>query len=346
MGQQEVRLQVNSEKARTLGVSPETIGNVVGLSFRGRQLRRYQTPEGEVQMILGLPEDSQPGLAALTDLPVPRPSQDPIPLGAVAEVEISRIAPRIFREDRRTTTWINVKFDKEQIATIGEAQMMVKPHMDAFRMPEGYAWSWGRWGRDREEGLSVMLKGVLLSLILVIILMAALFESLTQPLAIVITLPLAFFGAFWSLWLFGFQLDPVSYIGLIILIGIVVNNGIVMVDHVNGLRRKGQDRVEALLEGCGDRLRPVLMTAITTIFGLAPLAASGATIGNTYIDSMPVAVIGGLATSTVFTLLALPVWYTTVEDFGSLLARLFPRLRRRGRPALPRDAVLVDRAGR
>ena len=95
--------------------------------------------------------------------------------------------------------------------------------------------------------------------------------------------------------------------------------------------------------GCGDRLRPVLMTAITTIFGLLPLAASGATIGETYIDSIPVGIIGGLATSTIFTLLALPVWYTTVEDIGSLLARLFPRLRLKGSIRVPQDGVLVER---
>jgi HAE1 family hydrophobic/amphiphilic exporter-1 len=156
-------------------------------------------------------------------------------------------------------------------------------------------------------------------------------------------LPLAFFGAFWALWLLGYRLEVVAFIGVIILIGMVVNNGIVMVDHVNNLRRDGMSRVEAILEGCGDRLRPILMTTITTVFGLAPLALSQFTVAGIYVDSMAVAIIGGLASSTIFTLIALPVWYTTLEDIGSVLARSLPR-RRRDRPlatARPRG-VLAD----
>jgi HAE1 family hydrophobic/amphiphilic exporter-1 len=113
--------------------------------------------------------------------------------------------------------------------------------------------------------------------------------------------------------------------GIIILIGIVVNNGIVLVDHVNSLRVAGVERRQALIEGCGDRLRPVLMTAITTIFGLIPLVAARATVAGAYIDSIAVVVIGGLATSTIFTLLALPVWYTTLEDMGTAVLAALPR---------------------
>jgi HAE1 family hydrophobic/amphiphilic exporter-1 len=164
--------------------------------------------------------------------------------------------------------------------------------------------------------------------------------------AILITLPLAFFGAFWVLWLLGFELDAVAFMGIIFLIGIVVNNGIVMVDHVNGLRRGGMERIPSMLQGCSDRFRPVLMTALTTLFGLLPLAFSSATVANAYIDSLAVGVIGGLATSTLFTLVALPVWYTTVEDLGALLLRLLPhRTGRAARFRLPGGAVPVRNPG-
>jgi HAE1 family hydrophobic/amphiphilic exporter-1 len=188
-----------------------------------------------------------------------------------------------------------------------------------------------------------MTNGVVLSLAVVILLMAALFESFTQPFAILVTLLLAFFGAFWALWLGGYDLDSIAFMGVIILIGIVVNNGIVMVDHVNSLRREGLPRRQALLQGCGDRLRPVMMTAITTISGLIPLALAKATVANAYIDSLAVAVIGGLTTSTVFTLLALPVWYSTLEDLFGFVAAALPR---RGRgsepPRFPEGSVLAD----
>ena len=191
-------------------------------------------------------------------------------------------------------------------------------------LPEGYSWDWGSWGRRHDEGLQTMVLGLTMSLAAVVLLMAALFESFAQPLAILITLPLAFFGGFWLLWLLGYELDTVAFMGIIILIGIVVNNGIVLVDHVNSLRLSGVERRQALIEGCGDRLRPVVMTAITTIFGLIPLVLAKATVAGAYIDSIAVVVIGGLATSTVFTLLALPVWYTTLEDVGSAVLRAMP----------------------
>ena len=172
-------------------------------------------------------------------------------------------------------------------------------------------------------------------------LMAALFESISQPLAILITLPLALFGAFWTLWLGGFVFEVLGFIGVIILIGLVVNNGIVMVDHVNALRREGKARAEALIEGCGDRLRPVLMTVITTVVGLIPLAVSEFTVAGVYIQSMAAAMIGGLISSTLFTLIALPVWYTAVEDFSALLLGLFP-VGAKSRAARAHQAVLSD----
>ena len=211
-----------------------------------------------------------------------------------------------------------------------------------FTVPEGYSWDFGQWGHDRDEALGTMFRGVVLSLVAVILLMAALFESFTQPFAILITLMLAFFGAFWSLWLGGFDLNPIAFMGIIILIGIVVNNGIVLVDHVNSLRVSGVERRQALIEGCGDRLRPVVMTAITTIFGLIPLVFARATVAGAYIDSIAVVVIGGLATSTFFTLLALPVWYTTLEDIGAAVMRALPFRRSERRVSMPEGSVLAD----
>ncbi len=187
-----------------------------------------------------------------------------------------------------------------------------------------------------------MLFGVGISMIVVLLLMMAVFESFTQPFAILITLPLALFGAFWGLWLFGFVFEVLAFIGVIILIGVVVNNGIVMVDHVNKLRREGIDRSTAVVEGCGDRLRPVLMTVITTIVGLTPLAISSFTVAGVYIQSLAVAMICGLASSTVFTLLGLPVWYAAVEDFGAVIAGLLPRRVGLARKAIGTPAGVTD----
>jgi HAE1 family hydrophobic/amphiphilic exporter-1 len=265
-------------------------------------------------------------------------------LSSVAEVTIARTPERIQRENRQTTEWVAAQFEKDAVTT-DEAKTLVEERMVGFTVPEGYSWDFGEWGHDRDEALGTMFRGVVLSLMAVILLMAALFESFTQPFAILITLMLAFFGAFWSLWLGGYDLNPIAFMGIIILIGIVVNNGIVLVDHVNSLRVSGVERRQALIEGCGDRLRPVMMTAITTIFGLIPLVMARATVAGAYIDSIAVVVIGGLATSTIFTLLALPVWYTTLEDVGAAVLAALPKWRGGTSSKSPSASVLADVTG-
>jgi HAE1 family hydrophobic/amphiphilic exporter-1 len=320
-GTKELRLMVDADTAHALDVSPRNVADAVGFAFRGRRLRRFQGPDGEVEMVLGLPEEAQPGIDALADLPVPNRSGGYVPLSSVAEVTIARTPERIKRENRQTTQWVTAQFDKDAVTTEG-AKELVEERMRGFTVPEGYSWDFGQWGHDRDEALGTMFRGVVLSLVAVILLMAALF------------------GAFWSLWLGGFDLNPIAFMGIIILIGIVVNNGIVLVDHVNSLRVAGVERRQALIEGCGDRLRPVVMTAITTIFGLIPLVVARATVAGAYIDSIAVVVIGGLATSTFFTLLALPVWYTTLEDVGAAVLRALP-IRSSGRATKqPEESVL------
>jgi HAE1 family hydrophobic/amphiphilic exporter-1 len=328
-GQQEAKVIVDAERARALGVTPRQVAETVGLVFRGRNLARFRENDRELEMMIALPDEMQPGLAALEDLPIPRAHGEDVPLGSVARIEVARTQPGIDRENRTVTSWVSAEFEKG--ITTEAAQERVSRLLAGVPMPPGYFWDWGEWGRHRDEGLDTMLQGVLMSLVAVVLLMAALFESFSQPFAVFVTLLLALPGAFWVLWLLGYELDVIGFMGVIILIGIVVNNGIVLVDHVNQLRRSGVAREEALLQGCSDRLRPVLMTAITTMFGLVPLAFSEFTVASAYIDSLAVVVMGGLATSTVFTLIGLPVWYTTLEDWGAAIGRALPK--RRPRPA-------------
>jgi HAE1 family hydrophobic/amphiphilic exporter-1 len=339
IGREEVRVLIDPERAHALGVDPTRIAETVSFVFRGRHLRRFHGQRGEVEVIVGLPEDVRPGVAAMRDLQVPRGDGEFVSLGAVADVVMARTRGGLNRVDRKTTSWVTLQFDDE--ATTTQAiRDEVSRRLEGLQLPTGYAWNWGQEEHREDEALRVMLRGILISICVVLLLMAALFESFSQPLAILITLPLALFGAFWTLWLAGFIFEILGFIGVIILVGVVVNNGIVMVDHVNTLRREGTERVDALIEGCGDRLRPVLMTVITTVVGLMPLALSEFTVAGVYIQSMAVAMIGGLISSTLFTLIALPVWYATVEDVGAVVLGLFPfGMKRR---IARRRAVLAD----
>ena len=327
-GRQELRVRIDPERARAAGLTPERIANAIAFTFRGQQLRRYPGPNGELEMLLGLHETEKPGVAALIDLPIPARDGRTVALQSIAEIERGRTPNHISRSQRRTTQRVTVQYD-EEATTNAEVRELMAAQMAHVVLPEGYRWDWGERQHQDDEALGIMLTGVLISMTVVVLLMMALFESITQPLAILITLPLALVGAFWGLWAFGYVFEVLAFIGVIILIGVVVNNGIVMVDHVNALRRQGKDRETAVVEGCGDRIRPVLMTVITTVVGLTPLAISGFTVAGVYIQSLGVAMICGLISSTVFTLIGLPVWYSAVEDFGAVIAGLFPRRRRK-----------------
>jgi HAE1 family hydrophobic/amphiphilic exporter-1 len=162
---------------------------------------------------------------------------------------------------------------------------------------------------------------LLLALLLVFAVMAGLFESVRQALALMVALPFAIAGATWTLYLTGTDFDQPAGIGLLLLIGIVVNNGIVMIEHINNYRRQGLDRTEAMLRGGRERLRPILMTAVTTLIGLVPIAVQKPSLGGVYYYSMALVIMGGLFVSTFLTSVLLPTTAALSEDFWGLVGR-------------------------
>ena len=173
-----------------------------------------------------------------------------------------------------------------------------------------------------EEGQQ-MLINVLLALVLVYLVMASLFESVTQPFAILFSIPFALPGATWLLAATRTPFNLMSQIGLLILIGIVVNNGIVLLDHLNQLRQAGIPREQAILQAGRDRLRAILMTALTTVVGLVPLAAGSSAVGGAYYFPLARTVMGGLISSTLLTLIVLPYINDRVESATGWMQRLW-----------------------
>jgi HAE1 family hydrophobic/amphiphilic exporter-1 len=156
---------------------------------------------------------------------------------------------------------------------------------------------------------------LIMAVILIYIVMAALFESFLLPLSILTTVPLAFLGVYWAMYVTGTSMDTVALIGAILMCGVIVNNGIVIVDHINQLRRhQGLDRHEAIVQGGLNRLRPVLMTALTTILGCVPIAI-GTGSGQDVLNSLGRALVGGLTMGTVLTLFVVPMVYSIIDDF-------------------------------
>ncbi|MCP5113605.1 MAG: efflux RND transporter permease subunit, partial [bacterium] len=224
----------------------------------------------------------------------------------------------IRREDRRTYTsmFVNYTGDKKD-----DGKKIVSEVMDLLDYPMGYGWSYGFWTQREAQEDNDFLFNILLALFMVYFVMASLFESLSHPFAIILSLPFALVGVTWMLTLTGTPFNIMSQIGLLVLLGIVVNNGIVLLDHVNNHRRAGAPRSEAIMAGCRERFRPILMTAATTIVGLLPLALGTSGLFDMRYFPLARTVMGGLISSTILTLVVLPTYYTLFDDLGNWMKR-------------------------
>jgi HAE1 family hydrophobic/amphiphilic exporter-1 len=216
---------------------------------------------------------------------------------------------------------------------------LVSAAMEGLSFPYGYSWTFGRWEERRKEKTQEFLTNLLLALLLIFAVMASLFESAGQAMTLLLSLPFALAGAFWTLYATGTDLDQPAAVGLLLLIGTVVNNGIVMLAHVNHYRGEGLAREEALVRGCRERLRPIVMTALTTLISLVPMVVQKPSLGGVYYYSMALVIMGGLTLSTFLTLILMPTATTLVEDSNGWLARLARRIGQRVRVRRRQEAL-------
>ncbi len=322
-GAQELELHVDRDRAATYGLNTADIAGAVSLFFRGRPLARYRGPQGEVQVQARLAPEDRASLAKLENLRLASASGEAVPLGAVADFRVVTTPQTIVHQQRRSVGEVVANCDPKKV---GQIRKNVTRELSAMSFPTGYSWSFGQGFEEEDATQKEMLINLVLALMLVYLVMASLFESLLHPFAIMFALPFAFVGIAWMCFLSGSPFNLMAQIGLLILIGIVVNNGIVLIYHVHQLRERGVERGRAIMEAARDRLRPILMTTLTTILGLLPLAFGTAHVGGVLYFPLARTVIGGLAAATVLTLILVPCLYTLLED-GS---RLFSGVWRRG----------------
>ncbi len=324
-GAQEIHVVLDPERLERVGVTSSQIAQLVSTSFQGVPLGQVRGPEGEVSLLLSAgsvdEEAGGPSLVDLRDLRVVLSSGEELPLGSLASLEVQRSPWWIQRVDRQTEARMSVRFFGDDAEGNRE---LVNSAMEAFPMPPGYSSGRGTpWGNPGDA--SEMLVNLALCLLLVYAVMASLFESFLQPAAILVTCLLGCVGAPWAMWATGTTVDTVALIGLFILIGIVVNNGIMLIDRVTQLRRGGLDRATALEEAGRVRLRPILMTVTTTVLGLVPMLIHHPTLAGVYYHSIAIIVAGGLLTSTLMTLLFLPAAYALIEDMSAQGTRTWRR---------------------
>jgi HAE1 family hydrophobic/amphiphilic exporter-1 len=320
----ELALVVDRDRAQRQGVSPETVAGVVGYALRGESLPRYSQEGREIPVRVRFEEADRESLDELASFAVP--VGDPMASGAhTQQVALSSLtsvelldAPRsIFRRDKRTSRSITLELEEGEEEEARERLITLAEGID---LPEGIA-----FGEPvRREGMDEDLLGLLfaagLSIVFIYLLMGFLFESFVLPLSILATIPLASIGVAGIHWVTGKSLDMLGIVGAVLLIGVVVNTGIVLVDYINRLREDGHDRRDAILLASDRRFRPIMMTALTTICGMVPLTLGGATsIGLSY-TSFGLTLIGGMTTATLLTLLVVPIFYTLIEDLRDSVA--------------------------
>jgi HAE1 family hydrophobic/amphiphilic exporter-1 len=340
-GNYEVQTRVDRDLAREYDVGVDQAANVVELTFRGQNLPRFIDDDEEVQMRLALDERETESLEQLRNLPMIQRSGtgSTIPLATVADFRVAKGPDEIQRDNRATGVWVGGRFDE---GTQDEYVQKCMEKLDTMVLPYGYRWEHRRFRHDVHESQMEFVTNLLLALGLIFAVMAGLFESVRQAGSLLVALPFALAGAAWTLYLTGTDFDQPAAVGLLLLFGIVVNNGIVMIEHINGYRRKGMPRRQAMLTGGRERLRPVLMTAVTTLLGLLPIVIQKPSLAGVYYYSMALVIMGGLAISTVLTTILLPTTVCITEDVlgwmgrcsGSLSGRILGRFRRPARPVV------------
>ncbi|MCP4806831.1 MAG: efflux RND transporter permease subunit [Proteobacteria bacterium] len=320
-GTDEIRLNVDRDAVGRYGISASSIGQTLAFAMRGSQLPDFRDGDRDVTVYSRFRYEDRQDLETLLDFPLWSPTtQSQIPLRALTEAEVGKGFGTIYRSEGRTQLPISIEF--EEGIEVFDAYGRLGVAMGGLELPRGYEWTSGGRMEDLFENDQARNLALLLSVTFVFLIMGVLFESWLLPMAIITTIPMALFGVYWTLYLTDTPLDVMGGVGLVILVGVVVNNGIVLIDLVTQLRAQGMTRDEALITAGERRLRPILMTAMTTIVGLLPMAVGSSTFVGIPYAPLGRVVAGGIAAATVLTLFFVPFLYATLDELRSFWTRL------------------------
>ncbi|HJW45589.1 MAG TPA: efflux RND transporter permease subunit, partial [Lysobacter sp.] len=336
----ELNVRVDRERAAAFGFSAQQVSQFVGLALRGAPLREFRRGESEVPVWVRFAGADQYGVEDIASFTVRAPDGRSVPLLAMVDVNVTPAASSIKRANRQTTLTLTAGLPDK--VTMPEARKAMEESLKSVSFPAGYSYTFegGGFGDD-DEAMGQMLFNLAIALVLIYIVMAAVFESLLFPSAIMSGVLFSVFGVYWLFWITGTEFNIMAFIGILVLMGVVVNNGIVMIEHINNLRRRGMTRTEALVEGSKERLRPILMTMGTAILAMVPIAIGGTQMGGDGPAYYPMAraIAGGLAFSTIVSLLFLPTIYAILDDLRAGTARVVRRARGKPDTQMPGAAV-------
>ncbi len=311
----ELTVSIDRDRAAAFGISAQEVSQFISLALRGAQLREFRQDSQEVPVWVRFAGSEKRTTEDLASYSVRTSDGRSIPLASLVRVQILPKASAINRINRQTT--LSLSGELAPGATVPQARQALEAQLKNISFPPGYGYNFEGSAFEREDDSMVqMMSNLILALVLIYVVMAAVFESLLFPAAIMSCVVFSVFGVFWLFWITGTTFSIMAFIGILVLMGVVVNNGIVMIEHINNLRRMGMSRTDALVAGSRERLRPILMTMGTAILAMVPLTiqrGGGDGNGIEYFV-MARAIAGGLTFSTIVSLLFLPTIYAILDD--------------------------------
>jgi len=317
-GDMQLLVKVDRKKAESSGIDSSRVARTIMSSISDRPIGKFKADDKELDIILKMEKEGGFKEEDLKNISM-NTSSNRIPISAISDFSYRIGSMSINKENKKSRLRISVNTQSKGILKLTEK---ITALLSTIPFPEGYTWSFGADFREFQEAQSSSMMAVWLALIFIYIIMASLFESFVHPFTILLTVPLALFGVAYFFTTFGITLNNSSYLGLLTLFGIVVNNGIILIDHIRTLRRQGMVKNDAIIQAGKDRMRPILMTALTTILGVLPMALP--TLMPTVFPAaqgrsamwapISVAILSGLTTSTFFTLIILPTFYSISDS--------------------------------
>ncbi len=316
-GLPEIRVEVDRERASMYGLGGAEIASALRTAIQGSVATRYRTGEDEIDVRVRLADADSIRVSDLKNLTITSRTGTVVPLGMVANIIEKEGPSSVTRKDMSRYVYVTADLSGRDLNSVMND---IRARLDEMPLPPGYSFEFGGQEQEMMETFGNLSLALVLAIVLVYLVMVAQFESLLYPFIIMFSVPVTVVGVVLSLLVTGQPLSVPAFIGLILLGGIVVKNAIVLVDYVNILRCRGQERNEAILNAGPTRLRPILMTALTGILAMFPLALG---IGEGAEGQTPLAtvVVGGLLFSTLITLVFVPVMYTILDDLGGKFRR-------------------------
>lgn len=323
-GPPEIQVKIDRKRAAALGMTPMLVSKEISTAMEGSVATRYKTEGAEVDVRVRYIPRGEKDMEYLANLTLRNPQGMPVKLSQIATFEMAQGPVQISRVDQVRKAEISGHLLNRDLGTV---MSEIREELDQMPLPSGYAIEYGGENKEMMDSFASLAVALLLAIILVYAVMAIQYESFFNPFVIMFSVPTAIIGVIFGLLLTGRSLSVPAFIGLIMLVGIAVSNAIVYVDYLKQLIERGMERNEAIVEAGRVRLRPILMTAFSTILAMFPLAL-GLGEGSEAQAPLATVVIGGLLVSTLITLVLVPVVYTIFDDWGQKLGARFQRGRR------------------